>query len=121
MCARSVRFVLKYERNKALRFAPLQSGLGRAAAAHAGLDPTDLSSMLFVDESGRPSIKSTAVLLVARNLRLPWRLLRAGRIVPRFVRDRVYDFVAHRRHRWFKAADVCELISADDAKRVIHT
>lgn len=119
LCARSVQFVLRHERNKDLRFAPLQSEVGQRAAERAGLHATDLSSVVYMDRRGAVTTKSAAALRVAKHLRLPWRLVRVGFLVPPFLRNAAYDWVARRRHRWFGAADACALVSRDDAARML--
>jgi predicted DCC family thiol-disulfide oxidoreductase YuxK len=60
-------------------------------------------------EDGRAYFRSDAPLHVARRLRFPWPLLFALVIVPRPLRDRVYDVIAARRYRWFGRQDVCML------------
>ncbi|MEM8710935.1 MAG: DCC1-like thiol-disulfide oxidoreductase family protein [Planctomycetota bacterium] len=110
LCTGSVRFILDRERDGRLHFASLQSALGRSVAEANGLDPDELSTLVLVDEEGGVSLRSTAALKVAAgHLRLPWRLAGVFRIVPRFLRDGVYRFIAARRIQWFGTADACEL------------
>jgi len=120
LCARSVRFVLEHERDRDLRFAALQSPLGRDVAARAGLDPDEPTTLVHLDEEGGVTTRSNAAMEVARHLRLPWRLVRLFRIVPRGLRDLAYRFVAKRRLRWFGTADGCALVSREDAARLIE-
>ena len=37
----------------------------------------------------------------------PWRWLRWLRLLPRGLRDAVYDLIAGRRHRWFGRHEAC--------------
>jgi predicted DCC family thiol-disulfide oxidoreductase YuxK len=100
-CAASVQFVLRHERRRTtLRFATLEGPLGEAARrAHPGLAGVD--SMVWVEpERGRVLVRSEAALAVAAYLGGPWRVLAAvGRLVPRGLRDAVYDLVARHRYR----------------------
>jgi len=50
---------------------------------------------------------------------LPWSLLGLARVVPRPVRDRVYDWIARRRHRWFAPALSCQLPTPEQEKRMV--
>jgi predicted DCC family thiol-disulfide oxidoreductase YuxK len=58
-------------------------------------------------ENGKVYFRSDAPLRIARGLTLPWPLASAFLVVPRFIRDTVYDFVAARRYRWFGRRQVC--------------
>ena len=120
LCARSVQFVLEHERDRELRFAALQSSPGRDVAERAGLDPDAPTPLVHLDGEGRITTRSAAALEVARHLRMPWRLVRALRVVPRGLRDLAYRFVAKRRMRWFGSADGCALVSREDAERLLE-
>lgn len=103
-CAASVRFVLDREpaaraaAPDALRFATLQGALGEAARArHPWL--ADVDSVVWV-EGERVLVRSEAALRVLAYLGGPWAALAAvGRVVPRALRDLVYDRVARVRYR----------------------
>jgi predicted DCC family thiol-disulfide oxidoreductase YuxK len=60
----------------------------------------DQTTVVVIDE-GQTYTKSDAVLHLLRYLRQPWPALGVLRIVPRGIRDRVYDVVAANRYRWF--------------------
>jgi len=105
LCSSAVQFVLKHERDSELRFAPLQGEVGRSTLSAHGLDPETLDTLVVVAE-GRALVRSDAAFELVRHLG-PWRVLRALRIVPRGLRDWVYDFVAKRRYRWFGKRDAC--------------
>jgi predicted DCC family thiol-disulfide oxidoreductase YuxK len=95
-CARSVQFVLAHDRRGTVRFGPLQGACGRAlVAAHPELHAVD--SVVWYD-GARVRVRSDAVLAVLRHLGGGWRVLAAaGRVVPRALRDALYDAVARRR------------------------
>ena len=120
LCARTVRFVLARDRVGRLRFASLQSDLGRSVLVESGLDPDALSTLVLLDEEGRVWTRSDAALRVAGDLRWPWRWARVGLVVPRGVRDLVYRFVARYRISWFGTADACELPAPGVAERFVE-
>lgn len=104
LCARSVMFLAPRDRDKRLRFASIAGPHGRAHAQAAGIDPDQPASLLLV-ANGRRYIKSEASLRAARLIKAPWPFLaRLGQLVPRLVRDAVYDFVAKRRYAFFGRA-----------------
>ena len=90
------------------RFASIQSDVGRELMREHGLSlPDGDPTSIVLVEGGRAFERSSAALRIARRLQFPWRLLYGFVVVPRFLRDAVYDFVARRRYRWFGKKDVC--------------
>jgi predicted DCC family thiol-disulfide oxidoreductase YuxK len=106
-CAASVQFVLRHEREHLLQFASLQSDVGEAVRAkHPALAGVD--SMVWVEPGGgRVLTRSAAALRVARYIGGPWRLLALAAVVPRPIRDGLYDFIARHRHRLVRGAEQC--------------
>ncbi len=101
LCSRWVRFLRKRDPKGIFRFASIQSDQGQAVVREHGLASDTFDSMVTVAH-GRAFIKSSAGLLCLRHLPFPWPLLGVASVVPRPLRDRLYDLVAKRRHRWFK-------------------
>ncbi len=102
LCTGSVRFVIERDSRKRFRFASLQS-----AVAEKLLGSRDqLESMVLV-AGGKVYRKSTAALLIARRLDGLWPLLAAFLVIPKFLRDAVYDWIGSRRYRMFGKRDVC--------------
>lgn len=96
--------VLRADRQGLLRFASLKSSIGAAVRArHPELARID--SLVLVESYEHPDervvIKSTAVLRVWRMLGWPWKVLLVGYLVPREIRDSLYDVVAWWRLRLF--------------------
>jgi len=116
LCNGWVRFVLKRDVSAAFRFAPLQSDFASEVlqeTQHDGLD----SIVLLTD--GKIFFKSTAVLRIVRRLRLPWPLLWILMVIPRAIRDFVYDIVAHNRYRWFGRREECMIPSPEIRERFL--
>src|SRR4051812_5247810 len=90
LCSSSVRFVLRHERDAAIRFVAIQSEEGRKLAAAHGVDPDRPDTFLFV-EGGRAFRKSSGVAALFAHLRAPWSYAAALRLCPRPVRDWLCD------------------------------
>ncbi|WP_423735167.1 thiol-disulfide oxidoreductase DCC family protein [Chitinophaga caseinilytica] len=105
-CNGSVNFVIRHDRRDRFRFAPLQSEAGQSLLQAHGIDAGETDSFVLIRD-GKSWVKSSAALRVARGLGFPWNLLWAFIIVPRFLRDAVYDWIARNRYRWFGKMDVC--------------
>jgi predicted DCC family thiol-disulfide oxidoreductase YuxK len=119
LCHRTVRWLVRHDRARALRYAPLQGdAAARARAAHPEL-PADLDNVVFLDD-GRVHVRSAAFLAIARHLPAPWRWARALEIVPRPILDLAYRFVARVRYRVFgRRPDACELPTPDERARFL--
>jgi predicted DCC family thiol-disulfide oxidoreductase YuxK/uncharacterized membrane protein YdjX (TVP38/TMEM64 family) len=118
LCQRSIRMVARLDRAGRFRFAPLG---GRTAAARlAGRQPAaSASQTVLLLDGDRLSARSTAALHIVRELPWPWRALAVLTVVPRPLRDAVYDWIARRRYAWFGRADACVLPPADLRARLL--
>jgi predicted DCC family thiol-disulfide oxidoreductase YuxK len=106
MCSGGARFALRHDRAGVFRLLPAQSDLGRALYVHYGLDPQDFETFILL-EAGMPSFKSEASLRIVEALGFPWNLLALLRLVPRALRDRLYDVMARNRMRIFGRRERC--------------
>jgi predicted DCC family thiol-disulfide oxidoreductase YuxK len=118
LCNGSVDFIIRRDRCGIFRFASLQSAAGRALLQQHGLPPDTLDSVVLVDEAGVHA-RSTAALRIARKLGAAWPLAYAFIVVPRPLRDALYDFIAHRRYRWFGKRETCRLPSPAERDRFL--
>ena len=118
LCARSVRWILRHERDHALQFAPLQGETAAALRERFPRIPTVLSTVVLVD-GDRVHVRSKAFLYAARHLRAPWRWLYAMRWIPGFLPDLGYRVVAALRYRLFGKKDSCEIPAPDQRARFL--
>lgn len=100
LCNGWVRFLLKHDRRARYRFAAMQSAAGRALLERHGLDVDDPSSFLLVADD-RAWTDTEAIVRVLEGLGGGWRIAAGVRLLPRFVRDRLYRRLARNRYRWF--------------------
>jgi predicted DCC family thiol-disulfide oxidoreductase YuxK len=106
LCAGSVAFTLHHEQAPEIRFVAITSTEGRVIAASHGINPENPDTFLFID-AGRALPKSGGVIALCRYLRWPWRAGVALVLVPRPIRDWVYDRVARNRYAWFGKRETC--------------
>ena len=118
-CNTTIQFILKRDRRGTLAFASLTSAYAaRALAAHPELQGTD--SMVWLESAdARPLTRSAAALRIAGYLGGAWRLVLIFRVVPRPIRDWVYDLVARHRHRLMRGAPRCVLPPAEARGRFL--
>ena len=108
LCNGFVRFVIPRDPRGYFQFATLGSAAAARVLGERG-GPTPGADSLVLVEGGRAYIRSAAALRIARRLRFPWSLAYGLTIVPRPLRDWIYDFVARNRYRWFGRRDACML------------
>ena len=106
LCSANAQFVLKHDKVGHFRLVSMQSDIGAAIYRKHGLDSRDPISMLVV-EGDRIRQDSDAVLSIYEGLGLPWRLFGILRIVPAFLRDLAYRWVARNRYRLFGKRQTC--------------
>jgi predicted DCC family thiol-disulfide oxidoreductase YuxK len=110
LCNGSVLFIIDRDPRQRFQFAPLQSEFAVNLLASLGEEvPEPGADSLVLVEEGAVYQRSDAALRIARNLRGPWPALWAGSIVPRALRDRIYDYVARNRYRWFGRVESCRI------------
>jgi predicted DCC family thiol-disulfide oxidoreductase YuxK len=117
-CNASVNFAMDRDPHGRFKFGTLQSEQGQRVLRDLHLSTEDLSTFLLL-ERGQVYTKSTAALRIARHLSGLWPLLALFLLVPRPLRDAVYDFIARRRYKWMGKADACRIPTADERGRFV--
>lgn len=115
-CNRSVQFILDHERNPEIHFCALQSEKAKAFFETNRFPQPDLSTLYFWNGKQLYQ-RSTGALRITGYLKAPYSWLKVFLVVPRFIRDGVYNWVAKRRHRF--AAGQCALPTPEQRKRFI--
>jgi len=118
LCESSVMFIIGRDARRRFCFVTAQSEKGRALQAQFGLDALTLETFILIHQ-GRALTSSDAALLAARHLDGPWKALVILRIVPRFIRDRVYRTVARHRYAWFGRKRACMTPTPDVRDRFL--
>jgi predicted DCC family thiol-disulfide oxidoreductase YuxK len=118
LCSAFAAFVIKNDRCQRLRLMAAQTPLGEALYRHFDLRYGEFDTYVLL-EDGAVRVKSDAALRIFALLDPPWPLLTAGRVLPRVMRDALYDFVARHRVAWFGVRETCYAPSAADAGRFV--
>ncbi len=95
-----------------------QTPIGAALYTHFGLNPVDYETNILV-EGGQAWLKSEGSIRIFERLGFPWSLVSVARLLPRPVRDWLYEFVARNRLRWFGVRETCYLPDPSEADRFI--
>lgn len=108
LCNSSVNFLIDHDRTDIFRFASLQSETGQRFLDAIFLEKEKTDSVVVIDKD-RYYIKSSAIFRITDFLPFPFSLLKAGKILPVFISDRIYDFVAASRYSIFGKREVCRI------------
>ncbi|HMO40400.1 MAG TPA: thiol-disulfide oxidoreductase DCC family protein [Saprospiraceae bacterium] len=106
LCNGFVQFVIRRDPHGKFLFAALQSEIGRQLLRQAQL-PTDEISTVVLYDKGQFYTHSDVGLRVFRQMGGLWPVLYGLMIVPKFIRDRIYNWIARNRYRWFGQRETC--------------
>jgi predicted DCC family thiol-disulfide oxidoreductase YuxK len=115
LCMGSVRFILKRDKKHKFRFLTTGQALESKMLKDTVVNQPGTDSIVLF-ENGKMYLKSTAALHIARQLTGLWPVLYVFLLVPRFLRDWVYDVIARNRYRWFGKKDTCFIPSPEQKK-----
>ncbi|MBT8245907.1 MAG: DUF393 domain-containing protein [Winogradskyella sp.] len=108
LCNSSVLYVIKRDKKDTFLFAPLQSKIGEQIIEDFNVDTSKTDSILLYNPlTHKIYSKSTAALRVSKSLTFPVKVLSVFSIIPAFIRNWVYDFIAKNRYRWYGKKDAC--------------
>jgi predicted DCC family thiol-disulfide oxidoreductase YuxK len=116
-CNKTILFYLKREKSKKMHFAPLQSEVGIALRNYFEISHNTDSIILIKDHSA--FIKSCAALRLTMYMKGLWPLMMGFVIIPPFLRNRAYEFIARRRMKWFGRVENCALLPKEDRQRFL--
>jgi predicted DCC family thiol-disulfide oxidoreductase YuxK len=120
LCSRVLQFVLEHDRRGVFSFAALQGETGRTMVGRWGGNPDELTTFYvcahYRTASPRVLARSDAALFIAREMGWPWKAFAAARVMPKVLRDAVYDLVARTRYRLFGRFDRC-LVPRPEVRR----
>ena len=113
LCNRAVQFLLKRDRHDRFQFASLQSDVAARVLQRHGMDSKSLDTVYAVLNYGEPNeillAKGDAFLFFAKVIGGIWSVARVGRIIPRPIRNWLYDFIARHRYQVFGKSESCML------------
>ncbi|MFQ5505309.1 MAG: thiol-disulfide oxidoreductase DCC family protein [Planctomycetota bacterium] len=118
LCNGLVNFIIDRDPCARIRFASLQAEPGQSLLRCHGLSTTQFDTLLLI-EDGAVHLRSTAVLRIFRLLRWPWPLLYGCILVPRILRDFVYDRIARHRYPWFGRRESCRVPGPELGERFL--
>lgn len=105
-CNALVNFVIRQDKKNIFRFAALQSGSGKKLLEEYNIDWKESDSFVLI-ENNKAWQRSTATLKLYNKLPWYWKWTQIFWIVPEFIRDGIYSFIARNRYKWFGRKEEC--------------
>ena len=118
LCNTSVDFLIRNDKRGELRFSALQSEVAESLLKNV-TKPDRLPDSVMLLENGKLYTRSTAALKIVRHLPGYFKVFYVFIIIPRPVRDLVYDWIARNRYRWYGKKETCRLPSAAERARFL--
>ncbi|MGG9970380.1 thiol-disulfide oxidoreductase DCC family protein [Ferruginibacter sp. SUN002] len=117
-CNGAVNFAIKRDKKRIIKFAPLQSSAGQQLLKQYDLPTATMDSFVFIDNNTAYT-QSTAAIKVCSYLSGLWPLCKVFLIVPKFIRDGLYNWIAKNRYKWFGERESCMIPTPDVRARFL--
>lgn len=119
LCNRSVQFIIKKDKKKQFRFASLQGKTGQEFLKKFNL-PADNFNSFILAEGDHIYTGSTGVLRMLKKLGSGWQLFYAFIIIPKFIRNAAYNWIARNRYKWYEKRDECMVPTPELRERFLE-
>src|SRR5687767_14297707 len=105
-CNAMVNFIIRQDKEKIFHYAALQSKAGKSLLEKFQIDWNKNDSFLLIDK-GKAYQNSNASLRLYNKLPWYWKWTQLFWVVPGFLRDAVYNYIARNRYKWFGKKEEC--------------
>jgi len=117
-CNKWVRRIFKWNKTRNIFFAALEDEKSVNILKQHGHNVEAMSSVIFLSNNQVYS-KSSAVLQICKHLDGLWKFASVFIIIPRPIRDYLYNVVGRNRYKWFGTYDECPIPEPDLKKQFV--
>jgi len=117
LCNHSIDYLIKLDTDLNLKYAPLQGETAKTIFSRHTIHDDALKSIIFVKKTAGGEIiykRSDAVLESIKAIGGFWKIASLFKVIPKSIRDRIYDFIARNRYKWFGKYETCRLPSPEE-------
>jgi len=118
LCNAAVDLIIRNDKAGNFKVGALQDEKSRSILEEYTIDPEYLDSIVLI-RGDQVFYRSRAALEISKKLRGLWPLLYAFIVVPNFIRDPVYNWIADNRYSWFGKKDTCRLPTPEEKERFL--
>lgn len=118
LCNGTVQFLIKRDSKAKFKFGSLQSKEGQTLLKHFDLSPNDFDTFVYIKED-KCFIKSSAAFRVLKELGGLWKFFYAFLLIPKKIRDFLYDVVVRNRYKWFGKRESCMVPTSELESRFL--
>lgn len=118
LCNHIVQFIIKRDKKKQFLFASLQGKTGQDVLKKFNLSANDFNSFIIL-EGDKIYTRSTGALRMLKKLGGGWKLFYGFIIVPKFIRNAVYNWIARNRYKWYGKRDECMIPTPELKERFL--
>lgn len=119
LCNSSVQKLIRWDKKETLKFASLQSKFGQRLLSDLKLDKDNFTSILYL-KGNQVFTRSTAAILILTDLGGGWKIMRIFYLIPKILRDKIYDWISKNRYKWFGKKEQCWLPTPELKKRFLN-
>ena len=116
-CDHSVQFILKRDVEKVFLFASLQSDVGQQLLKQYNVDSSMDSIVVIYQE--KAYMQSDAAIVIAQQFKGFWRMLGVVKVLPKWLRDKMYVVIAKNRYRLFGKMETCRIPTKEERSRFL--
>ncbi|MEN8702961.1 MAG: DCC1-like thiol-disulfide oxidoreductase family protein [Polaribacter sp.] len=109
LCNNAVLTIIKHDKRNVFLFAALDSEAGKNITKHLGINTSKIDSIILYEPNISYELKSSAALIIAKELGGFWLFSQVFWILPKWFRDIAYDIIAKMRYQWFGKKEQCDL------------
>ena len=113
-----VDFIIKRDKDEIFKFASLQSDAGKTIAEKFLINRQDIDSIILI-KGENYFIKSEAALEVVKELKSIWKIFYLLKVIPRPLRDFIYDLIAKNRYAIFGKRDTCRVPTEEEKGKFV--
>jgi len=119
LCHAWATFLIRFDTKRVFKLASVQSDAGHTILQWYGL-PTDVYETMLLVEGAQMYQKSLAFIRVMLALPWPWKIAASLWLIPKPLRDWLYDRIARNRYALFGRYKTCLLPTPDHLSRYLN-
>jgi len=118
LCNTSINYIIKRDKRQLFKFASLQSDAAKQVLLQFNEKKYSIDSIILICNNSI-YYKSSAILKLLSIMGGIYSVSAIGYIIPKKLRDKLYDYIATNRYKWFGKRESCMLPTTDLEQRFI--